>query len=92
MLVTVLSGFEDADSGVVINSSFVLIFLPLILYMTMMLLLHKNKIKKMLIQFKMLNKDTQQRNTEVPMTDREIGLIIDDKMRQNATICDISVN
>jgi len=94
MLVTILSGFEDADSGVVINLSFVLIFLPLILFMTMMLLMHKNKIKKMFIQFKTLNSNTEDthKNTKVSLTDREIGIIIDDKLRQKGTISDISVS
>ena len=78
-------GLENAYSDVAIKISFVLITVPLILYVTMMLLINKKKINK--IKFYSLTKN----NNEVMNGDTEmvVDTVIDDKMRQNATICDM---
>ena len=65
--------------------------LPLILFIALELIVHKETIKtiatKTKTNFKTKQAPTTNDNNEVPMSD--IGLLIDDNMRKNATVCEM---
>jgi len=63
-----------------------LIILPLIIFAVMELITHKEKVKKFNIHC-LRKPATITDITGTPM--REIGIIVDDHMRQNATICEM---
>ena len=90
ILITALPLFDDDfDSPLVIAIAFVLVFLPLLIFIAMTLYLHKDDLKKFVkhIKFKVKSRTSNDAtNNEIPM--REFDRIIDDSMRQNATICD----
>ena len=69
----------------------ILITLPLIFFIALQLVAHKETIKtvtrNMTANFKTEPVATMNDNNEVPMSD--IGIIIDDNMRKNATICEM---
>ena len=89
ILITALPLFDDNfDSPLVIAIAFVLVFLPLIIFIAMTLYLHKDDLKKFVkyFTFKVKSRTSNDAtNYEIPM--REFDHIIDDSMRQNATIC-----
>ena len=69
----------------------IVMILPLIFFITLELIVHKEAIKtittKIAAHFKTEPVSTTNDNNEVPMGD--IGIIIDDNMRKNATICEM---
>jgi len=92
ILITALPLFDDFNSPLIITVAFVLVMIPLLNFIAITLFLNKDSLKKILTHF--ISKDKSPSsisndvdNNEIPM--REFGLIIDDSMRQNATICDV---
>ena len=90
VLIIALPLLDDGfDSAFVSTTAFVLIFLPLIIFITLILYLHKDYLKKLAMHLKpkddppSSNKDI---HDEIAM--RNFDLVIDDSARQNATICD----
>ena len=84
---------DDINSPLAITLAYVLIFLPLLSFITMALFLLKNNLKKIIAHFTV--KDTSLNNVnnndvinnDVPM--REFENIIDDSVRVNITVCDL---
>ncbi|XP_065893750.1 uncharacterized protein [Dysidea avara] len=72
----------------------IVMILPLIFFIVLELIVHKEAIKtittKITAHFTTEPVSTTNDNNEVPMGD--IGIIIDDNMRKNATICEIPSN
>ena len=95
IFVTALPLFNDYESPLVITIAFVLIILPLLKFTAMMILLHKNDLKKMITHFTLKdqspggNNNNDIYNTEAPATVKEFHFIVDDNMRRNAIICDV---
>ena len=91
IFVVVLPLLDDFDSAFVIATAFLLVILPLLKFIAMTLLLHKDKLKKIVTHFtfKEESPDSDVNNNEVPM--REFHLIVDDSMRKEVTvtICDM---
>ena len=90
--IAALQLIDDSDSPIVIATAFVLVILPLIIYIALMLFLNKNnlkkKIKKIVIHFTSKKEPPSRNddnNIETPMG--KFDLVIDDSMRKNATIC-----
>ena len=65
--------------------------LPLIFFIALELIVHKETIKtivtKIPTNFTVKSVPTSNNNNDIPMSD--IGLVIDDNMRKNATICEM---
>ena len=81
---------NDYDSPFVTTMAFVLVFLPLIIFITMALYLHKDHLKKLVIPCMPkvdLPSCSNVMHDEIAM--RNFDLIVDDNLRQNATICDM---
>ena len=79
---------NDFDSPIIITIAYILVILPLIIFIALTLFLHKDNLKKIIVHFTSKeespsNSDVD--NNEVPM--RMFDLVIDDSMRKNATIC-----
>ena len=88
---------DDYDSPVVITITFVLVMLPLIIFIALTLFLHKENLKKVLTHFTSKGQTPYNENdTDISneTTLRKFHLIIDDSTRQKAkvTICDMYVN
>ena len=88
---------EDFDSPVVITITFVLVMLPLIIFIALMLFLHKDNLKKIVTHF--LSKgQTFNDDNDTDISDesplKEFNIIVDDSARQRAkvTICDMYVS
>ena len=70
----------------------IVIILPLIFFIALELIVHKENIKtvyytKITANFKTKQAPTPNNNNDIPI--REIGIIIDDNMRRNTTICEM---
>ena len=97
IFITALPLVDDFDSPVVITITFVLVMLPLIIFIALLLFLHKDNLKTIVkhltskSQTPNNDNDTDNSN-EIPM--REFNIIIDDSARQKAkvTICDMYVS
>jgi len=91
VLITALPLFDDFESPLVITIAFLLVILPLVNFIAMTFFLHKDDLKKIVTHFTTKNQspssNTNDVNNEIAM--REFDLIIDNNMRQNATICDV---
>jgi len=92
ILITVLPLFDEFDSPLVITIAFILVMIPLLNFIAITLFLHKDVPKKIITHFMSKNESPSSNsndvnNDEIPM--REFGLIVDESMRQNATICDV---
>ena len=90
VLITALPILGDGfDSTFVTSMAFVLVFLPLIIYITLILYLHKYHLKKLVAH--LIPKDDPPNSNDIihdEIAMRNFDLIIDDSVRQNATICD----
>ena len=93
IFVTALPLFDDYESPLVVTLSFVLIILPLLKFTAMMLFLHKDDLKKMIMQFALKDKLPQNKdNNDVPtaeVSESQFHFIVDDNRRGNAIICDM---
>ena len=90
ILVTALLLLDDFDSPLVITLAFVLVFLALLIFILMILYLHKDDLKRIVNNCKFryrspISTDDANSN-ELVMT--EYNLIIGNTMRHNATVCD----
>ena len=88
IFIAVLPLIDDFDSPVVIAIAFVLVILPLLIFITLTLFLYKDNLKKIFVYFtfkKESHNNNVVNNDEIPM--KNFDLIIDDSMRKNATIC-----
>ncbi|XP_065919354.1 uncharacterized protein [Dysidea avara] len=96
VLATLIPLADNVSQQLSTATIIIVMVLPLIFFIAMELIVHKEIIKtvttKMIATFKTApvttTNDTD--NNEVPMGD--IGMIIDDNMRKNATICEIPSN
>ena len=86
-----LSLLDDFDSPSVITSAFMLVILPLLTFIAMTLFLHKHDVKNIITRFNFKENSTHSNNdankNDVPL--QEYDLIVDDSVRNNATICDV---
>ena len=94
VFIAVLPLLDDFDSPVVISITFILVMLPLIIFIALTLFLHKESLKKIVTHFTSEgpthnNNNDADISNEIPL--REFHLIIDDNARQKAkvTICDM---
>ena len=94
ILISVLQLLDDFDSPIVVIISFVLVILPLVIFIALALFLHKDNLKKFVAHFSSRSQTPNNDNdavisNETPM--REFDLIIDDNTRQKVkvTICDM---
>ena len=87
---------DDLNSPLAITLAYVLIFFPLLSFITMTLFLHKDYFKKLIIHFKFKDRslrnfnninNTDVNNNHVP--NRMFDSIIDDSVRVNVTVCDM---
>ena len=87
---------DDSDTTVFMGITFVIVMLPLLIFITMSLIINKEKIKKFpsYCYTKCLQMLIRRYN-EIPLeeieesADEEYVNVIDDSMRINATICDV---
>ena len=85
--------FEDFDSPLVITIAFVLVILPLISFITLVLFLYKDDLKKIVTRFTSWKNQTPNDNSNADITKniplKEFDQVIDDSVRDNAkvTIC-----
>ena len=90
VLIKALPLLDDGfDSAFVTTMAFVLVFLPLIIYITLILYLHKDRLKKLVVH--LIPKDDPPNSNDIihdEIAMRNFDCIIDDSVRQNATICD----
>ena len=92
IFVAVLAFLDDIDSPSVMTTVYALVLLPLLIFCGMACFLHKHDLKKIITHFNFRNRSHNSsndvnNNNEMPM--REFDLIVDDRMRNNATICAI---
>ena len=92
ILIAVVPVIDDFDSSLAIFIAFVLVILPLTIFITLSLFLHKDDVKKMFTNFKFKSQATNNtshaiNNSNIAM--KEFDHIIDDHARQSArvTIC-----
>ena len=85
--VAVLPLLDTLNSSVVVGIAFVFVILPLVMFLSMILLSCKGKFQQITECCTANHKEDNSENTEVPLSD--FGLVIDDNMRKNATICDM---
>ena len=87
IFVSVTSFIDSFDTGVLLSVIIILVMLPLIAFVTVELIVYKENIKKILTHFKPKPVTTNDNNEVLPISD--IGVVIDDSMRKNATIVDM---
>jgi len=90
ILTSVISLFDDFGTGFLSVVIIVFVTTPLILFFTMELIVYKDKIKEILKFCRLAkSKPVTINNTTEESSNNDIGLIIDDNMRKNATIVDM---
>ncbi|XP_065895382.1 uncharacterized protein [Dysidea avara] len=94
VLATLIPLADNVNQQLSTATIIIVMILPLIFFIALELIVHKENIKtittKIAACFKTEPVSTTNDNNEVPMGD--IGIIIDDNMRKNATICEIPSN
>ena len=90
--------FDSFKSNLVIGTAFILVLLPLLGLITMKLLIHRKNIRMMIDHchsFKWKCK-CPRKDDKISLNDfqepliKEVGIIVDDNMRKNATIVDVN--
>ena len=85
--------YDNSNSDAVLILAYILVLLPLIIFIAMELSINKEDIKKMIQTIKSfkLRKEKSKSKNEIPLNDvnHEIGIIVDDSMRRNALIVDV---
>ena len=86
--------FDDSDTTVLMGITFVIVTLPLLIFITMSLIINKEKIKKFPSYCYTKCSQMQLRNyNQIPLEEvedeEEHVSVIDDSRRINATICDV---
>ena len=91
VLATLIPLAENVSQQLSTATIIIIIIAPSILFIVLELIVHKETIKtittKMTANFKTQQVPTTTDNNDIPMGD--IGVIIDDNMRKNATICEM---
>ena len=87
VFISVISMYDSFGSGVLSAITILFVMLPLIAFATMELIIYKENIKKIVTYCKP-KPNTAKDNNIVPLSS-DIGIIIDDAMRRNATIVDM---
>ena len=89
VLVAILlfADFTNSDSFVPIT--FVLLILPLTVFAVMCLFIHKDALKKSIAHLKLFRSKINIKSNHTASSTSEYILMIDDRMRENATICDV---
>ena len=87
--------YDNNESDLVLTLAYILVLLPLTIFIAMELLIHKEKIKETIQHVKSFkltkDKSNNNGNNEIPLNDvnHEIGIIVDENMRRNALIVDV---
>ena len=89
--------FEDSNTTVLMGITFVIVMLPLLIFITMSLMINKEKVKKFPLYCYTKCSQIQLRNyNQIPLEEveesadeEEYVSVIDDSRRINATICDV---
>ena len=97
ILVTVLPfvrHYDNFGSDLVLALAYILVLLPLTIFIVMQLLIHREKIMEGIQHvksFKLSKDKSNNGNNEIPLNEmnREFGVIVDESMRQNALIVDV---
>ena len=91
IFIAVLPLLDAFDSPFVITMAFSLVILPLLVFIVMTLYVHKDDFKMFVIYFTTKDESPSSNNvvSNDETADKEFHLIIDDSMRENATICDV---
>ena len=84
---SVISFFDRFNTGLLSAVITILVILPLIAFVTMELIVYKENFKKIIVHCKIKPVTTKDNDEVQPISD--IGLVIDDNMRKNATIVDM---
>ena len=83
--------FDNFDSKLIISTTFALVIIPFLMFIIVILHLHKDYLRK-LATYLTSTDDTDRNNdlniNEAPIT-KEFGLVIDNGMRENATVVDV---
>jgi len=92
IFISALPLLDDFNSPLVITVAFVLVMIPLLNFIAITLFLNKDVAKKIVTHFTFKVEPPSSNcndvnNNEKPM--KEFFIIVDDSMRQNATICDV---
>jgi len=89
IIVTITTFIDGFDKGILLSVIIVLVIIPLIAFVTMELIVYKENIKNLATYFKPkpVTTNVDDGNELPPICD--IGLVIDDNMRKNATIVDM---
>ena len=92
VLVSILLLAEFINSKSVVKITFALLTIPVIIFVAMYLSIHKDAIKKFVIcstiNCKSKNMTSSDRESSA-VTSHDFDLTIDDRMRVNATVCDV---
>ena len=91
--------FDSFNSNMLTGMIFVLVFIPIVSLTTMKLLIHREKIKRVIVYCSSL-KCKHSRNTDenVPLNDcqiqllKEVGVTVDDNVGKNALIVEVYVS
>ena len=87
--------YDNFGSDLVLTLAYILVLLPLIIFIAMELLIHKDNIKETIQRVKSFklrkDKSNNNGNNKIPLNDvnREFGIIVDENMRRNAMIVDV---
>jgi len=88
IVVSMVPLIDNYDPDLLLSFVFMLVILPLILFLLMEIYLYKKAIKKITKHCLPPKPDTTNDNNEVPMRDF-VDSVIDDSSRVNATICEM---
>ena len=94
IIIVAVPVIDDFNSPLVISITFVLVIVPLMIFITLSLFLHKNDLRKIFTNFRFKSQASNNNNRAVINNDiamKEFDHIIDDDARRNATvtICDM---
>ena len=86
--------YDNFGSDVILALAYILVLLPLTIFMVIQLLIHKEKIMEGIQHvksFKLSKDKSNNGNNEIPLNERnrEFGVIVDESMRRNALIVDV---
>ena len=82
--------FDDFDSTLIISTTFALVIVPLLIFIVLTLLQHKDHLRKLATY--LMSRDRSPSNNDLNTIEaptKGFGLAIDDSMRRNATILDM---
>ena len=86
---SIVENFDEFNSTFAAASTFVIVILPLIIWVAFVIVIHRDKLRKKIAHFVVpTKKENDVRVPEIP-TVNEFGMIIDDSTRTNVTICDM---